>query len=116
MKNYHAGSFDQRITLTLPPTITRHAVTKEQISTPGATSVIWACREEAVMSDVKEEEIDATISAKRYVYFIIRWRPNIGPLCKVSDVYNNNFNVEAVEMIGRRTYLKLRCELITQGN
>lgn len=110
------GSFDERVTLTMAPTMAAHAVTNEPINTPGTSVYIWTKREEAITSNATEEEIDSAMVAKKYVYFIIRHRPNVGPLCSIRDVYNNEYNIEAVEPIGRRKYLKLRAELITHTN
>lgn len=116
MNNIFSGSFDERLTLTMPPTVTAHAVTNEPIETPGTSVYIWAKREEAVSSNATEEEIDAAMVSKKYVYFTIRYRANIGPMCSLTDAFTNNYNIEAVEMIGRKKYLKLRAELITHTN
>lgn len=114
--NYTPGQFDERITLTMPPTQSKHGVTNEIIETPGTSQEIWAKREEAVASNVQDGEIDMAVVSKKYVYFIIRHRPNIGPLCSLTDRYTNTYNIEAVEPIGRKKFLKLRAELITHTN
>jgi head-tail adaptor len=114
--NYSPGQLDERITLTLSPTQAKHAVTNEIITTPGTSQEIWAKREEAVSSNVDEGEIDMAMVSKKYVYFIIRYRQNIGPLCSLADRFSNDYNIEAVEPIGRRKFLKLRAELITHTN
>lgn len=110
-----SGSLDTKVSIQLAPTISRSASSNEVVETPGQTITVWAMRESDIQQNTQEDIIGETFSQKKLVYYIIRYRPNIGAKCILSDS-QSTYNIIATDPIGRKQLLKLRCELISQDN
>jgi SPP1 family predicted phage head-tail adaptor len=112
-KKIFSGSFDRKIVLSkkTQETTDSGAVVYNQTQ----TKTVWASLfENPINSQVSEAMAEQTMFSRQVLYFIIRYIPGIDTEFIIT--YNNSkLEIEAIEELGRKKYLKLRCEYINGG-
>lgn len=112
-KKIFSGSFDRKITLSKKT---------QEITSSGAvvynqtqTKTVWAYLfENPINSQVSEAMAEQTMFSRQVLYFIVRYSPGVDTEYIVQ--YNGlKLEIEAVEEMGRKKFLKLRCEYINGG-
>jgi SPP1 family predicted phage head-tail adaptor len=108
-----SGKFDKKIILSKKVQETREsgAVVYNQT----LTKTVWAhLFENPINSQVSEAMLEQTMFSRQVLYFIVRYTHGIDTEYIVE--YNNSkLEVEAIEEMGRKKFLKLRCEYINGG-
>jgi SPP1 family predicted phage head-tail adaptor len=98
-------SFDKRIIIQRPAVVVSPDSGDETIVYNDLITV-WAAEEDLLQGSEKETE--GQILATQKINFIIRWRLGMD---KTDRIFydNDTYDIELIQKIGRRKYLKLGC-------
>lgn len=98
-------SFDKRIIIQRPAVVVSPDSGDETIVYNDLITV-WAAEEDLLQG--REKETEGQILATQKINFIIRWRLGME---KTDRIFydNDSYDIELIQKIGRRKYLKLGC-------
>jgi SPP1 family predicted phage head-tail adaptor len=98
-------SFDKRIIIQRPAVVVSPDSGDETIVYNDLITV-WAAEEDLLQGSEKETE--GQILATQKINFIIRWRLGMEKTDRIS-YDNDTYDIELIQKLGRRKYLKLGC-------
>jgi len=106
--SYQSGDLDRRIIL-IDPTVARDEYGGFEITGKGCLHV-WACKEDTINRQMKEDMIGEQIVAHGQTVFVIRYRANIDETWLVAEARTNlRYTIEGKTELGRGQWTVLHC-------
>jgi hypothetical protein len=109
-----AGKFDRKVILTKKTVETSNSGAIIYNNNP-IEKTVWAhLFENKINNQVSEGISELTLMSRQLEYYLIRYIPDLDTeyILKYNDI---SYEIEAIEEVSRRKYLKLRCEKIKGG-